>query len=96
MFGLSCTQQAIPTPPNLNDLPQGTLDALLDIPGAGVSIEDGEDCEAIGKRYHSNVILTIVVGLNLNVITPAKVRPGSKLPVVVVCTLSLECCHLGD
>jgi hypothetical protein len=35
--------------------------------------------------------LTIVVGLNLNVITPANVKPGSKLPVVVVCILPMEC-----
>ncbi|KAN0124160.1 Alpha/Beta hydrolase fold, partial [Lactarius tabidus] len=64
-FGLSCPQQTSTTPPTVNDLPQGTLDALLAIPGTGVTIVDGEDC------------------LNLNVITPANVKPVSKLPVVV-------------
>jgi hypothetical protein len=35
--------------------------------------------------------LTIVVGLNLNVIAPADAIPGSKFPVVVVCILLMEC-----
>ena len=30
--------------------------------------------------------LTITIGLNLNVIVPSHARPGSMLPVVVVCT----------
>jgi hypothetical protein len=33
-------------------------------------------------------ILMMGVGLTVNVITPANATPGSKLPVVVVCTLN--------
>ena len=85
MFGLSCPQQEIITSPNLNDLPQRTLDALSNGPGAGVTLIDGEDCETIWEASrHAENNLTIVLGLNLNVITPVDVRPGLKLPVVVV------------
>jgi hypothetical protein len=37
----------------VNELPQGTLDALLTIPGTGVTIVDGEDCEAIREALHT-------------------------------------------
>ena len=39
-------------------------------------------------RTTRRTILTRVVGLKLNVVAPANTRPGSKLPVVVVCTLN--------
>ena len=32
-------------------------------------------------------MLMMVVGLNVNVVTPASATPSSKLPVVVVCSL---------
>ena len=73
----------------MNELPEETLEVLSTIFGPGVTIVDGEDCEeAIGKAHTiRRAILTIVVGLKLNVIVPANVSPGSKLPVVVVCIL---------
>jgi hypothetical protein len=38
----------------MNKLPKETLDALLIIPGTGVTIVDGEDCEAIWETlYHT-------------------------------------------
>ena len=57
---------------------------------------DGEDCEEAIREAPiiRGANLTIVVGLNLNVIAPAYVRPGSNLPVVVVCVQRLERCHL--
>jgi len=39
------------------------------------------------------VVLMIAIGLTLNVITPAHVKPFSKLPVVVVCAIGIVYCH---
>jgi hypothetical protein len=66
----------------LSGLPQGTLEALSTIFEAGVTLADGEDCEVLFAIRRA--ILTIGVGLTLNVIAPDNVGPGSKLPVVVV------------
>ena len=38
--------------------------------------------------------LMIVVGLTVNVVAPANATPTSKLPVVVVCTLSGMLSHV--
>ncbi|KAF8264822.1 carotenoid ester lipase precursor [Lactarius quietus] len=60
--------------PPANELPQGALDALATIIGIGAGV-------------------TIVDGedcLNLNVIAPTNITPGSKLPVVVCCTGGFE------
>ena len=90
-FGLSCPQQAttlvLPT-----GFPQETVDALSSLPGAGLTLVDGEDCEdAIGEALRPRrAILTIFAGLYLNVIAPALAAhagPDSKLPVVVVCIM---------
>ena len=87
-FGLSCPQQAttlvLPT-----GFPQETVDALSSLPGAGITLVDGEDCEdAIGEALRPRrAILTIFPGLYLNVIAPAHAGPNSKLPVVVVCIM---------
>ena len=38
-------------------------------------------------RTTPSTMLMMVVGLNVNVVTPASATPSSKLPVVVVCSL---------
>ena len=85
-YGLSCPQQATALSESiLSELPEGTLEALESVLGTE-SPADGEDCEqALATMWRE--ILTIDVGLNLNVIAPANVSPGTKLPVVVVCIL---------
>ena len=66
-----------------------TLAAL----GTSVTLVDGEDCEeAIGTRrlriIHRVILIIIIdVGLTINVIAPANVMPGTKLPVAVVCSI---------
>ena len=35
-------------------LPQGALDALANLLGAGVTVEDGEDCEEVAHHTESN------------------------------------------
>ena len=38
------------------------------------------------QSWGFSAVLTLKIGLTLNVIVPAHARPGSKLPIVVVCT----------
>ena len=84
VFGLSCPQQAT-TLPIPNGFPEQTIDYLELLDGPGPTL-DGEDCEEAGSVSH-RAILMMLVGLNLNVVAPAHARPGSNIPVVVVCTL---------
>ena len=89
-FGIACPQQAsklaIP-----NGFPQATLDYLkLTGVGGSSTIIDGEDCEEAMWRLRTTTqrtMLMIVVGLTINVVTPANATPSSNLPVVVVCIL---------
>ena len=46
-----------------------------------------------GFVHTRSAVLMTGVGLTINVVAPANATPDSKLPVVVVCTLRMACCH---
>ncbi|KAI0666882.1 carotenoid ester lipase precursor [Trametes maxima] len=79
-FGNQCIQQAVATPTLPDGLPPEITPfvAAMTVPP---NVTQSEDCEPFADDLPIITSVNELSGLNINVVVPAKTKPGAKLPI---------------